>query len=114
LGYVLFTAGSSILNQTLYIHQIDLKSFKDTPITDDYDASYSKDCTKIIYTKPNDGSKAIYIYDLTSNGSGSSGTKVISTNLSWANIQHPKLSPDGNHILFEADSTYQVKESLLK
>ncbi len=90
----LFSANNSI--QTL-----DIATHKDIILTDGYQESPSKDLSKIIYTKPKDPQKAVYIYDI--------GTRNITTlkpGFQWAVIQYPKFSPDGKQILFEADSTY--------
>ena len=93
-NFALFSANNSI--QTL-----DLATHNDIILTDGYQESPSKDLSKIIYTKPKDPQKAVYIYDM-----GTRNITTIKPGFQWAVIQYPKLSPDGKQILFEADSTY--------
>jgi len=107
-GFAIFSGSKNAREQSIYIHKIDLNTFKDAALTDGYDVSNSKDWTKFVYTKPNDPNKGIYIYSL-SGDLNSNSVISLKNNFPWAVIQHPKFSPDGNHIVFEADSTYQVK-----
>ncbi len=98
---ILFPAMVSDKNKTFQIHILNLNTKQDSVLTDGYDASFSGDFSKVLYTKPSDPDKAVYIYDLTS------GTNTeIKTGLQWAVIAHPKLSEDRSLIIFEADSTY--------
>jgi|GEM_PF-5026344 len=93
-GFVIFSANNNI-------QKFDLATYKDVILTEGYEETFSKEWNKIIYLKPNDAQRAIYIYDL------STGTiSTINTGLTWGGLNSPKLSPDGNHILFQVDSTY--------
>ncbi len=93
--------GFAIFSSDNNIQKLDLITHKDIILTAGYEESFSKGLNKIIFTKPNDPQKAIYIYDM-NNGN----ITEIKSGLPWAVIQYPKLSPKGNLILFEADSTY--------
>lgn len=93
-GFALFSANN-------IIQKMNLTTYKVVNLTEGYEESLSNDRTKIIYTKLNDPQKAIYIYDI-----NTGNISTIKPGFQWAVIQYPKLSPNGNQILFEADSTY--------
>ena len=97
--------GISMWNTLLFIQDngINLMNLNDYNYTflhsGDY-AYFSFDSTKITFM---DSNNLIYVMDLNDNS-----TKYIKVNLPNNVISHPLLSLDGQHIIFQADTSWEV------
>ncbi len=95
-GYLIFSSNN-------IIQEFNLTTGIATNLTDGCNENFNKLLNKIVYNKINDPDKAIYIYDIQT-----ADITKIKSGLPWASIQYSSLSPKGNIIIFEADSSYFV------